>query len=235
MFSRYNYLKHDGRGNRRGFIKNVFWLVKNKIKMHFEAVKRFLRKVTIDSRNKKKLKNCNPSILSMNCNGCIISHDLGLRFNSQFVNLWLSPKDFLEYLEHLDYYNSLPIQFISSTENNPVGVIGGLTIHFTHYSSEEEAAKKWDERKKRIIPDNLFVMMTDQEGCTHDDMVRFDNLPFQHKVIFTHLPHSDIRSSFYIKGFEDKGMVGQLNGWTGMFSLHKWYDQFDYVNWLNGN
>ena len=36
----------------------------------------------------------------------MILHDLGLRFNSPFVNLWISPSDFIKMLGRLNYYMS---------------------------------------------------------------------------------------------------------------------------------
>ena len=52
------------------------------------------------------------------------------------------------------------------------------------------------------------------------------------KVVFTHKPYPELKSAFYIKGFENEGEVGDLftfSGWNG----EKYYDQFDYVSWFN--
>ena len=54
----------------------------------------------------------------------------------------------------------------------------------------------------------------------------------QTKVVFTHKPYPELKSAFYIKGFENEGEVGDLftfSGWNG----EKYYDQFDYVSWFN--
>lgn len=209
-------------------------IVRSKHERMLNNLKECIRLRTIDRKNRERLANTDCSILSINCNGCTIAHDLGLRFNSQFVNLWLTPKDYLEYLHHLDYYNSQPLTFVKDGRySHPVGIVGGLTIYFTHYLTEEDAREKWEIRKERIKRDNLFVMMTDQEGCTEEQMREFDSLPFENKVLFTHVPHPEIPSTFYIHGFENQDMVGKLNGWTGRFSVKKYYDQFDYVEWLN--
>lgn len=200
----------------------------------YNSLKENIRNKTINKKNRARLTNKSFSIISINCNGCTISHDLGLRFNSQFVNLWLSPSDFLEYVKNMDYYNSIPLSFIKDEKySHPVGYVDGLKIYFTHYLSESDARMKWEERKKRINKNNIFLMMTDQEGCTIEQMREFDALPYNNKVIFTHIPYKDIKSAFYIKGFENNNMVGKLNGWTGKFSIKKYYDQFDYVKWFN--
>lgn len=39
-------------------------------------------------------------------------------------------------------------------------------------------------------------------GVSLEDLKEFDNLPYEHKIVFTHVPQPEIKSSFYIKGFE---------------------------------
>ena len=68
------------------------------------------RRNRINMCNRAKLRNMEMSILSSNCAGGVMSHDLGLPFRSQFVNLALRPKDFVKYLRDLDYYNSLDVR-----------------------------------------------------------------------------------------------------------------------------
>ncbi len=104
-----------------------------------------------------------------------------------------------------------------------------------HYRDEQEAREKWKTRSARINPDNLFIIMTDKDGTqgiTYENLVAFDQLPFKNKVVFTHKPYPELRTAFYIKGFEQHNQVGDLfafSGWNGM----KYYDQFDYVAWFN--
>lgn len=64
-------------------------------------------------------------------------------------------------------------------------------------------------------------------------MALFDALPYKNKVIFTHIPKPEIKSSFYITGFENDKSVGKLNSYIDEKSVYKWYDQFDYVEWFN--
>lgn len=77
-------------------------------------------------------------------------------------------------------------------------------------------------------------MMTDKNGCTYEDMLAFDRLPYENKVIFTHIPYPEIKSSFYIKGFEDQNEVGILSDFKPGFWRRRWIDDFDYVSFLNG-
>jgi uncharacterized protein (DUF1919 family) len=102
-----------------------------------------------------------------------------------------------------------------------------------HYKSEEEARKKWNTRKKRINYDNIFIIMTDRDGCTKQDLEEFDKLDYKNKVVFTHIEYKDIKSSFYIKGFENEEQIGHIYEFKNENVGIKYYDEFDYIAWFN--
>lgn len=185
-------------------------------------------------RRRARLKNKHPSVLSSNCNGAVMLHDLGCRFNTPTVNLYMTAKDFLLLLADPKRYLEKAPEEVESDEPFPVGRINDITLYFMHYGSFEEALDKWVERSKRVDFDNLFVMMTDKNGCTEADIAAFDALPYPHKVIFTHKPYPKIKSAFYIKGFEDQNEVGVLSEWKPGFFKRRWLDAFDSVAFLNG-
>ena len=197
------------------------------------------RRDRINQRNRERLRNTAFSLLSSNCNGGVMCHDLGVRFRSQFVNLWMYCDDFIRYLSDLDHYNSIDeITFLSHEESGqdyPVGLIDGMKVFFVHYHSNEEAQQKWNERKKRINKDNLFVMMSEQNGCTMDDLEAFDRLPYEHKVVFTKKPYENIRSAVYVPGFEEQRDLVTMLAFKSIFSSERYYDMFPYVDWLNGD
>lgn len=193
-----------------------------------------LLRIPINERNRKALHKHDFSVFASNCNGACICHDLGLAFNSPFVNLWMTPSDFITFLSAPQKYLSLPLVFQSKKRvTYPVAMIGDLKIWFEHYSSDEEAETAWNRRRKRILWDNLFIMMTDRDGCTYEDLQRFDALPYEHKVVFTHVPHPEIQSAFYISGFEQELCVGVCSEFINSHTGRKWYDAFDYVKWFN--
>ncbi|EIJ69727.1 DUF1919 domain-containing protein [Pasteurella bettyae] len=196
-----------------------------------KAINRFLRQ-SINQKNRQHLTNHDMTVISSNCNGAFILHDLGEKFNSPFVNLYLEPADFIKYLQNIDHYMQAKLNFVASDKHYPVGKLEDLTIHFMHYHSEDEASRKWIERTKRMNLDNLFILMTDRDGCTYEHLQAFDALPFPNKIIFTHKKYPEFASSLYIPGFEHQSQVGDLfefSGWNGK----KFYDQLNYVNWFN--
>ncbi len=184
---------------------------------------------------RKRLQNRDITLLSNNCNGAMMLHDLGLPFNSPFVNLWLIPSDFIKYVSNIDYYKKLDLKFTKSHKYSyPVGKLGDLTIYFQHYHSESEAKEKWMKRTSRMKKDNLFLLMTERGTCTYQDLLDFDRLPFQHKIVLTHKHYPEIKSSYYIKGFEKEDELGILSDYVKNQLLGKrYYDQFDFINWFN--
>lgn len=188
----------------------------------------------INYHNRARLNNENFSVISSNCNGAFILHDLGQMFNSPTVNLFFYPKDFIKLVKNLKYYMNLKLDFIKEEGiNYPIGSLGDLKIYFLHYTTEEEANKKWEERKQRINYDNIFIMMTDRDGCTYEDLKNFDNLEYKNKVVFTHIEYPEIKSSFYIKGYENENQVGHIHEFLNENTGIKHYDEFDYVSWFN--
>lgn len=192
------------------------------------------RNIMFLSQQRKRLVNKDICLIASNCNGAMILHDLRLQFKSPFVNLWLRPKDFIKLLSSLREYMGYDLKF--TTEEGieyPVGLLKDIKIYFQHYKTEEEAKAKWNERAKRMDYDKLFILFTDRDGCTEQDIVEFDNLPYKNKVIFVNKPHPNIKSAVYIRGFENDGCVGPCMAYKSKISYKKYYDDFDYVEWFN--
>lgn len=190
------------------------------------------RRRKINKKLQQRLKVFDCSIISNNCTGGVVSHDLGLKFLSPTVNLFMDAKDFVKFCENLEHY--LQVEKIEKVEdssrNYPVGRLEDITLYFVHYKTFEEACTKWHERRKRVNLKNIRVFGSDRDGMNEELMDRFEKLPYP-KVLFTHLPN--IReSTYYIKGYEKEAQVGFVLdeiGWTGKRII----DQFDFVRFLN--
>ena len=199
------------------------------------AAKNFFRSFYL-KKLRERLTNKDFSVIASNCNGACILHDLGMKFNSPFVNLWMKPHDFIKMLKDIQYYMTCELVFTKEEGiDYPVGLLDDLRIYFEHYKSEQEAKAKWEDRSKRINWSNLFIMFTDRDGCTVSELKEFDQLPYENKVAFVHKSYPDIKSTFYIKGFEEKESVGILSRYKSLCSLKKFYDDFNYVDWFNSN
>jgi len=206
-------------------IKKVLAWPKNAIHKAFRFF--YLRKL------RRGFTNRSVSVFSSNCVGGCMLHDLNVQFHSPFVNLFLNAEDYLKFLKSPKEYCALDFQEIETEAHYPVASLGDLTVHFVHYKSFQEAVAAFKRRAERIDYDNLFVIFTDRDGCTYEDLKTFDRLPYQNKVVFTHVPYEDIKSVYYIEGFEKQGYVGDLIKWDKKLG-RKLYDRFDFAKWLNG-
>lgn len=205
-------------------IKSIYKLIDEKIN---SVVRRqYLIKL------RKRFKNPTLSVFASNCIGCLILHDLGVRFNSPFVNLYLNAEDYLKFLKKPREYLEMDFGKVETEHPYPVATLGDLTFHFVHYRDYETAVTAFKKRTERINYENLFVIFSERDGCTYEDLLTFDNLPYKNKIVFTHLPYNDVESAFYIKGFEHEEQLGSMLGWDRRIG-RKIYDRFDYVQWFN--
>ena len=78
-------------------------------------------------------------------------------------------------------------------------------------------------------------MSTERDMCTYENLKNFDKLPYSNKVIFTKKKYHEIKSSFYIKDFEDKKEVGVLFKYRNKILMKRYYEDFDFIKWFNSN
>ena len=189
-------------------------------------------------RYRKIFQNKDISIISMNCTGGILYHDLGLQFRSPTVNLFMRAEDFIKFCENLEFYLSIDEMKeckdpnVIENREYPIAILGDITLFLVHYKTVKEAQEKWNERKKRIDWDNIVILNTDREGMTEELKDRFEALPYR-KVMFVHTKDKDHPSCFYIRGYEKNisiGIITEQIGWKGLRPI----DQFDWVSFLNG-
>lgn len=143
--------------------------------------------ICFDFADYVRLHHSNISIIAKNCWGGLTSHALGLKFLSPFVNLSFLDDAFLRLLSNLKEYMELELEPDTESEEAklhdfPCAMLGDISIRLNHYKDFASAKMAWDERKKRINWDNLFIMMY----TVHEDIAkRFEELPYERKVIFT--------------------------------------------------
>lgn len=189
----------------------------------------------VNRKNRERLQNHDFSLLCNNCNGGIITHDLGEQFRSPTINLYFYSDHFFRFCENLDYYLAQELTLCENPEHKPeidypVCNLGDLELHFLHYKSFAEAKEKWETRTRRINRDNLFVMWAFYDPAEEDLVARFDRLPYRNKVAFTEREFPQYPSACCIYGYEDG--LGGLTLFDGLSGKRK-IDQFDYVTWLN--
>lgn len=196
-----------------------------------DIIKNWLQR-RIDKKNRRRLNNSECTLVASNCTGGFLYHWLGLKFLSPFINLYMTPNDFITALEDFETFLNSPIYEVKNTGfDYPVGkAIHGEQIHFVHYGTFEEALEKWEERKKRMDMTNLGILLTNWTN-DYSLLKRFDNLPFKHKVVFVDQKFPEIHSAFTIKGLALRG--GRNIYATQNITGRRYIDQFDYVDFIN--
>lgn len=206
-----------------------------------QIIKRKIReklRIQIDRNNKKRLQNKDFSLFCSNCTAGIIYHDLGMKFLSPTINMYMEAKDFIRFCGNLEEYTNCELEKIERTElNYPVMKCKDITLFCVHYKDEKEVKMKWKERCKRINWNNIVLMMVERDGCEMDDIIAFDKLPIEKKVIFVHKDMPEIKSAIYIPGTElsdeDGDYVGDMTAYLGKMTGKRNIDKFDYIKFIN--
>ena len=191
------------------------------------------------NRMRKRLTNKDVTLLCPNCLGGILFHDLGLKFNSPTVNLMLTQKDFLQFVQNLDVYRKGTLTFFKDSElacpcaylqvkNYP-----DVKITFTHYHNEQEAHLKWNERYTRIKKDNVFICLQERDGITYEDIKRLASLKVKGIVVFTAHRYDDIPYTVYMDKYKSDGEVGNILKKNHISGKREYEQYFDFVKWFN--
>ncbi|MGN0334355.1 MAG: DUF1919 domain-containing protein [Lachnospiraceae bacterium] len=182
---------------------------------------------------RRQLKNKNFTILSCNCAAGIIYHRYNQPFLSPTINLWIEQNDFLKFVSDLDFYLAQELHFIETDAGYPVAECGDIKIWFNHYTSEKDAEEKWNSRKNRINRKNLFILMSERDGITREDILKLGEVPCKNRVIFTSHQYEDIPYACFLPPYEGEEQVGyylQKNPLTDKTVMEKY---FDFTEWLN--
>jgi Exopolysaccharide biosynthesis protein len=123
--------------------------------------------------------------------------------------------DFVKMVKNLKWCMEQKIVRAEGEYKYPTGVFGtegrGIKINFVHYKSFEEGVQKWEEGKKRINWDNLFIVGTARgDFWNYDTIKNFNQLPYKNKVIFINVDYPEFQAAYYIKSFEKERQLGVL-------------------------
>ena len=79
---------------------------------YFTQKRRLLSRIV-----KRKVNISDVTLLSQNCVGGVIYHDVNQKFLSPTVNLYILPKDFIKFVNNLDYYLSDKYFYAENKDN----------------------------------------------------------------------------------------------------------------------
>ena len=186
-------------------------------------------------RKRRRLKNTDFTIISSNCVGTIIYHDMGLPFLTPTINLTISMRDLVKMAGNLRWYMDQELVEVRTGGVCPAGLLGDIQVNFVHYGTFAEGAERWERRKKRIHWDNIFLMGTERDDCDYGVLQAFDRLPYPNKIVFTHVEYPEFSSAVCIHGFENQGEIGTITNFRTLsaYKRRRYIDSFDYITFLN--
>lgn len=171
------------------------------------------------------------SIISCNCIGGMIYHDLKMKFLSPTINLFIDTPDFIKMCLNLkDYMEKELVD--ANNKDYPIGILGDIKIHFLHYKSFEEAKESWDKRKERINYEKIFVIISDRDNFSENLLDSIDKIPYK-KVLYS---HKKIEKDYvvYVKKDKKFNTVRTLTDFINFKGIRKYEYYFDIYKWLSG-
>lgn len=189
----------------------------------------------------KKNANHDFSLITNDCIGGVISHDLGEQFRSPTVNLWIPNAHFLAFVKDLEYYLSCEIKETpDDTKPYPVGTIIPkdnqhipITINFMHYASFEEGYQKWKERSARVNYDRLyFIWHFYDDDCT-ERIKAFDGWSARTLAIL-HKPVEGLCCSEVVSCYNENPYNGKILSVIEKTGK-RYLDDVDYISFLKMN
>lgn len=192
----------------------------------------FFRRFKV-KKMKRLINNHEFSIISNNCVGGLIYKDLNKKFLTPTIGLFIKNKDFVKFVSNInEYINDYEIEEVKIAGiEYPCGKLKDITIYFMHYDNFEEAKSKWDERKKRINYNNLFVLMSMDDTFDNNIFGEFNKLNFN-KILFSAKPYPNYNYIKYIPGFE-KGYLEDITRYCNIFGTKFYEYKFDIIKFLN--
>lgn len=185
--------------------------------------------------SKKYIKNNDFTILSNTCAAGKIYHILGMRFDSPTINTWISQKDFVKFCLNLKHYLNKPLMFFKKEDRDcPCAMLDDICIVFAHYQTEEEARQKWEERKKRVNFNNLFIITSDGNGVSAAELNSLEKVKAQNIVVITSKKRPEIKNSYYCKSLrKEKSGATHMIVYSKLKGYQSFLDDFDFVKFLN--
>lgn len=182
---------------------------------------------------RKKFKGDAYSIICSNCIGGIINNRVGQPQNSPTFNLWIPQAEFIKFVQNIHYYMEQNLVFVETSFHYPVAMLDDIHVYFLHYATEKQAKDGWEKRKKRIVWDNLFVIMY-EDKVTREQLLQLNSVQCKKLIVLTGKKDNlDLPFMKYI----EKDRHGRENDYvfldTDFFGRMTFEKQWDFVSWLN--
>ena len=136
-----------------------------------------------------RLTNTDFTIISNNCWAGICYEYYGLPKLSPTVGLYFYADEYIKFLNHLERYLSMDLQFIDIKDSKyskeliskkqthvPIGLLDDVEIVFLHYRDVIIAKEKWQRRVERVNWNNMIYKFSYMNNCTLEHIRAFENI-----------------------------------------------------------
>ena len=189
---------------------------------------------------RSKLKYRNFSLVSSDCLGGVILHDLGCPFLTPTINLFFaSTAGFIRFVNNIELYKSSGILTeIKTTAQYPCGKLsssaGEVVINFMHYKTFEGAATAWYRRMARLDVKKILVIDA-LVNPTENDIALYKTIVFP-KLIIVPEKFADNADFVTLKHYE-KLMhhyhPGKILEFPHFYSIKRWYYDAPIIDFIN--
>ncbi len=200
----------------------------------------YCRRYLFNKRKQIRNKNETPTLITNNCIGGIIYHDLGLEFRSPTINLFFGNKDFFPFINDIEYYaNQEPIEVFEDGQKFPIGELRkgteSIRLYFMHYKTFDEAVEKWKKRAKKIDYNNLFIIFEYPQKLKKTDEIykEFKSIKHTNKRLITDPVDFEDEEIVKINIYDKNYHPGKIMKYKSKYSPKRYLDDFDYIKFLN--
>lgn len=194
---------------------------------------------------KKKYSNGDITIISNNCIAGVIYNILGIRFCSPTINQWMKMTEYLEFVKDLRFWMDCDLfEDLEESKkwNFPVGYLQSNTdqskrvyLYMNHYLSFAEGKAKWEERKKRIIWDKLYVIYDfNDKDCDISLLYDFDKIPLKNKIAIVHSEISGLNNCYRMKCISEDDPITKEFEYDGLTGK-RYFEEWDYIDFFSTN
>lgn len=189
---------------------------------------------------RRRLKNDAYSLLSRNCIGGLLNHDLGQLHRSPTCDVYfVHLSQFVEFANNIEKYREMPIvsdgwNYVSDGESRyPKGLLGGaIELYFPHDKSIEEANAKWQRRFARFNLNRSCVLVYAGQNPSAESKELFQSIKIAHKCLYVSQGSTLEENEFPLnRGDFDKSEfdILSLDSTRGIFN----FEELDCAEWLN--
>ena len=150
------------------------------------------------------------SVISNNCMGGCLLHDLHIMYQSPTVSLQILPEEYCKFCINIEKYMKAELieckkeelseehkrylmKMFDKIPDMPYGLVDDVLVCFQHYPTFADGADMWNRRKTRFDPQHIAYIFYVRGELYMNELMDFINLRLPNSIVFTE--NFDIKTS----------------------------------------